>query len=133
MEDVEGAENNLGLDYIPQGLGGGMDLCWLRVANGIRGRTLMSGGTGGPRALKAFGKTCKGNKGIGYKALMVYSLGTGKGETTRRERREFDSALYLVIFASCHCLRDWLSRSTTTTTQHVMPSAVYCCCFISLS
>lgn len=26
MEDVEGAENNLGLDDIPQGLGSGMDL-----------------------------------------------------------------------------------------------------------
>jgi hypothetical protein len=29
MGDVKGAENNLGLDDIPQGLGGGMDRCWL--------------------------------------------------------------------------------------------------------
>ena len=85
MEDVEGAENNLGLDDIPQGLGGGMDLCWLQMANEIRGRPLMRGGTGGPRALKAFGKTCKGNKRIGYKALMVYSLELDKGDDTTRD------------------------------------------------
>jgi len=79
MEDVRGAKNNLGLDDIPQGLGSGMDRCWLQMANRIRGRSLMSGGRGGPRALKAFGKTCDGNKRIGYTALMVYSVGTGQG------------------------------------------------------
>ena len=37
MEDVKGAENNLELDDIPQGLGGGMDRCWLKMANGFAG------------------------------------------------------------------------------------------------
>jgi len=62
MEDVEGAENNLGLDDIPQGLGNGMDLYWLYVVDEIGGRSSMRGGAGGPRALRAFGKACNGNK-----------------------------------------------------------------------
>jgi hypothetical protein len=88
MEDVKGAEDNLGLDDIPQGLGGGMDRCWLKNGKRIRGRSLMSGGRGGPRALKAFGKTCNGKRRIGYTASMVYSLGTGQGrEDTAGETR----------------------------------------------
>jgi len=105
MEDVEGAENNLGLDGIPQGLGGGMDLCWLQMANEIRGRPLMSGGMGGPRALKAFGKTCKENKRIGYKALMVYSLGTGQGRR-HDARREFETCFVWLYLRRVIVLRD---------------------------
>ena len=103
MEDVEGAENNLGLDDIPQGLGNGMDLCWLYVGNEIDGRLSMSGGEGGPRALRAFGKACNGKKRICDKALMVYSSGnwTRRGDETR-DTNEFERALYLAIFVSCH-------------------------------
>jgi hypothetical protein len=90
MGDAEGAESNLGLDDIPQGLGSGMDLCWLHVVDRIGGRTSMNGGAGGARALKAFGKACNGNKRICYKALMAcsssghWTRGTGQGEATRR-------------------------------------------------
>ena len=119
MEDVEGAENDLGLDDIPQGLGGGMDLCWLRVANGIRGRSLMSGGTGGPRALKAFGKTCKGNKGIGYKALMVYFV----GNWTRERRHGATDANLRARFIWLYLRRVivYVIGCPVQQSQHVMP------------
>jgi len=52
MEDVEGAENNLGLDDIPQRLGSGMDLCWLDVADEIGGRSLDEWGRGRAKSAK---------------------------------------------------------------------------------
>ena len=91
MEDVEGAENNLGLDDIPQRLGSGMDLCWLDVADEIGGRSLDEWGGGGPRALRASGKACNGNKRIGYKASLVYSSGnwTRERRDATRERAHY--------------------------------------------
>ena len=36
---------------------------------------MKNGGTGGPRALRAFGKACRVNERVDCKSLMVYSLG----------------------------------------------------------
>ncbi|SRR6266851_3601849 len=101
MEDVEGAENNLGLDDIPQGLGSGMDLCWLDVADEIGGRSWMSGGGGGPRALRASGKACNGNKRIGYKASLVYSSGNWTRERHDATRDANLRAHYVWLCLCC--------------------------------
>lgn len=76
-----------------------MDLCWLDVVDEIGGRSSMRGGAGGPRALRAFGKACNGNKRIGYRALMVYS----SGSWTKREATTRDANLSARHIWSCLC------------------------------
>ena len=75
-EDAEGAEENLGLDDIPRF----RMVEWILLAaceERIRGRPLMNGGAGGPRALWATGKACKRKKRKMCKALVAESSVTG--------------------------------------------------------
>lgn len=71
-EDAEGANENLGLDDIPRV----KMVEWILLAacdERIRGRSLMRGEVGGPRALKVSGKACLGSKRKRCKALVVDS------------------------------------------------------------
>jgi hypothetical protein len=75
---------------------------WILLTTGderMHGRLLKNGGVGGPRALRAFGKACKVNEGLGCKALVVYSSGNWTRERENLSRgTEFVRALCLVVF-----------------------------------
>lgn len=98
-ENAEGAEENLGLDDIPRVKA----VEWILLAASderIRGRLLMSGGEGGPRALRAIGKACRRKKRKSCKALVAESSVNWIRRDTTANHANFESALFGRICSS---------------------------------